>query len=244
MKARFVRLGWENAAQTIGTLYFKPDKPFYFTAGQYTGLTVPHSPADSRGLTRTMTIVSEPSDQLIGITTRFSDRPQSTYKQALLALRPGDAVTLSDAMGDLVLPLDESIPLVFVAGGVGIASYSSMLRYLTRHKDARHITLLYAVRSNSDVIFQDILDEYSAVGTLGAALFTTAHGIDASRWNGAIKSARLTAKDIMAALKPNSQIYLSGGQSMVESLRRELETVHEIEHYRIVFDYFDGYVET
>lgn len=243
MQARFVRLDWENATRTIGTVYFKPDKPFYFTAGQYTDLTVPHDNPDNRGLTRTMTISSSPDDAFIAITTRFDGR-LSTYKRALLDLQPNAAVSLSDAMGDMVLPLDATVPLVFVAGGVGIASYISIARWLRARDDMRQMRLLYAVRDIRDIIFQDVFDDDQFEGHLTKHLFTTDNKTASTVWNGSIKKSRLTAADIVSAMPPESQIYLSGAQSMVESLRAELETTHNVPQYRIAFDYFDGYSET
>jgi ferredoxin-NADP reductase len=191
-----------------------------------------------------MTITTEPSDPLIGITTRFSDLPRSSYKQALLTLEPNAAVGLSDAMGDLVLPLDSTMPLVFVAGGVGIASYVSMVRFLLHRRDARSVTLLYSVRGVKDIVFQDLFDKYAPIGTLEKTLFTTDNKVDGLGWNGTISKSRLTAADIANAAGADAQIYISGSQTMVEHLRSELEGKYGIPQYRIAFDYFDGYVET
>lgn len=240
MRARFVRTIWENEAKTIATLYFRPDRPYYFTAGQYAELAVPHDNPDARGVTRTMTFSSAPADKLIGITTRFM-HPQSSYKQALQDLQPGAIANLTDAMGDMVLPLDSSVPLVFVAGGVGIASYVSMIKWLTETGDKRDITLLYAVRSTDDVIFQTQFDAYTAVGNVKKILFTTDNKADGFIWNGTIRKSRLTAADIIAVTKPDSQIYISGAEQMVEQLRHELQKTYEVEQYRIAFDFFDGY---
>lgn len=242
MKARFVKSQWENEARTILSVILRPDSPYYFTAGQYADLTVPHDNADDRGITRTMTITSSPAETLVKMTLRIPKK-SSTFKQALLDLRPDTPVTLTAAMGDLVLPLDESVPLVFVAGGVAIASFVSMMSWLTEQKDARDITLLYAVRSTDDIIFQDIFDAYAPIGKLNRLLFTTDNKVDSHSWNGSVMKKRLTAQDVMKYVGPDSQIYLSGSESMVSELQQTLQKAFKIPQYRIAFDYFDGYVE-
>lgn len=242
MKARFVRIHWENSAQTIGTVYCTPDKPYYFTAGQYADFSVPHDNPDRRGLTRTMTIVTRPSEKLIGFTTRFG-KNISTYKKALLNLQPGDILNLTDPMGDLVLPLTSTIPLVFVAGGVAVASYISMIRWLTEQNDSRSITVLYAVRSRNDVIFQNDFQAYQDIGTLRQILFTTDPLVTEQEWKNPIESRRITAQDIMRYSSMDAQIYLSGAENMVEQLRHSLENEFKVDQYRIAFDFYEGYTE-
>lgn len=244
MRAAFVRSEWENEARTIASIYFLADQPYYFTPGQYASLSVPHVVPDHRGISRTMTFITSPSDKLLGITTRLSRKNTSTYKQALKVLQPGYRCTLTDAMGDLVLPLDDTIPLVFVAGGVGIASFISMVRWLSERDEKRDVTLLYAVRDVSDIIFQEVFDAYADHGTITKTLFTTDHKIDTYPVKGIVKKARLTSADIVAAMKPEAQIYISGTEKFVDQLVHELQDSYHIPQYRIAFDFFDGYTET
>lgn len=240
MQMRFVRLTWENQARTIGTIYGMPDRPYYFTPGQYAEFGV-RTHASAPNEARTMTITTLPSDKLVGFTTRF-DKVQGPYKQAILDMKPGDPLTITDAMGDLVLPLSSSIPLVFVAGGVAIASYVSMIRWLTEQQDRRDITLLYSVRSAEDIIYTDTFDTYAQIGDLTRVLYTP--DVKApSVWPGSVENKRLTAADIMKFVRPESQIYLSGSEQMVEQLRTALQKHHGIPQYRLAFDYFDGYTE-
>jgi ferredoxin-NADP reductase len=194
-----------------------------------------------------MTLTTLPSDKLVGFTTRF-DRHHSPYKQALLSLKPNDPLTFTDSMGDLVLPLDDSIPLVFVAGGIAISSYVSMIRWLTAQNDKRDVTLLYAVRSMGDIIYTSDFDDYAGVGDLTRVLYTPNVKRDdivgnTGVWPGDIGGTRLTAADVMKYVKPGSQIYLSGTEPMVEQLRQSLQNDFNIPQYRLVFDYFDGYTD-
>ncbi|HSH18402.1 MAG TPA: FAD-dependent oxidoreductase [Candidatus Saccharimonadales bacterium] len=243
MKARFTGLTWENAAHTIATISLQPDHPYFFTAGQYADVTVAHDSTDNRGTTRTMTLSSSPSEKAVRFTTCLSEKNSSTYKRALLNLAPGNQVTITDAMGDMVLPLNESVPLVFVAGGVGIASYVSMVRWLAEQDDRRDITLLYTVRNTGDIIFQETFDAYRSVGNLRTVLYTTDNKVASADWNGQVEMSRLTSTDIASCLQPSSQVYLSGTESMVEQFRKELERDFGVAQYRIVYDYFEGYTD-
>jgi ferredoxin-NADP reductase len=243
MHARFVKHTWQNTGQTTGTFYVQPDKPYYFTAGQYADIGIPHDKPDKRGMTRTMTYSTSPREPLLGFTTKFSPGADSSYKQALLALRPGDIVNLTDAMGDMVLPLDSSIPLVFTAGGLGIASFVSMVKWLTEQNDARKIVLLYAVRSTTDIIFQKEFDEYARIGSVSKVLYTTDHKADSLAWKGTVKKSRLTSSEIASHLTPDSQVYISGAEKMVEQLQQELQKEFNLPQYRLAFDFFEGYTD-
>lgn len=241
MHARFIRLTWENPAQTIATVTLQPDRPYFFTAGQYADITIPYDQPDGRGVTRTMTFSSSPNQKSLSFTTRLDSTSTSTYKKSLQQLRPGDRISLTDSMGDMVLPLDSAVPLVFVAGGIGIASYASMVRWLREQSDIRQATLLYNVSNTSDIIFQELFDEYGNLATVHKALYTTDSKASDSGWTGDIRSVRLTAGDVAAALLPDAQIYISGSESMVGEIRGDLENKYSIPQYRIASDYFDGY---
>lgn len=247
MHAQFISYTWENAARTVATFALQPDKPYFFTAGQYADITIPHNNPDRRGLTRTMSWTSSPNSKQLTFTTKFSapggSPMDSTYKQALLTLKPGDTVTLTDAMGDMVLPLATNTPLVFVAGGLGLASFVSMTRWLREQHDSRHITLLYAVRDVQDVLFQHDFATYATVGTLEQNLYTIDQKADAINWPGTIHNTRLTAEEIMKYAGDEAMVYISGSERMVEQLRTELEQDFKLPQYRLAFDYYDGYTD-
>src|SRR5690349_12906121 len=115
----------EDTADHIKTFWFKPEKPVKYTAGQFTEIYLPHDNADNRGQRRWFTVSSSPTDPMVSITTKFATEHGSTFKQTLAALKPGTPLKLADPMGDFVLPKDPSIPLIFVAGGIGVTPMHS-----------------------------------------------------------------------------------------------------------------------
>src|SRR5579859_2390296 len=110
----------QDEAANIKTFFFKSPQPIQYTAGQYVTLTIPHENPDERGINHWFTLSSAPGQEFVTITTKHAAEHGSTFKEALWALTPGTEVSMSDPLGDFVLPKLVQTPLVFVAGGIGI----------------------------------------------------------------------------------------------------------------------------
>lgn len=216
----------------IRTFRFKPETPFEYIAGQFIEMYLPHENADERGEKHWFTLSSSPTQDFISITTRFSER-SSTFKQTLRALKKGDQITISEPMGDFVLPKDPSIPLVFVAGGIGITPFHSILTWLADTEEERSIQFIHAIRTEDDIIFQDT---FKAVGV--EPIFIVSQPSD--EWGG--ERGTLTGKHILQLTEPlpNALIYVSGPEPMVEDLEKQLHA-EKIPKNRIVLDFFPGY---
>ncbi len=142
-----------------GTMAFQFDKPnnFVFKAGQYINLTLSGSQPQfgpSDGMTHTFSIVSSPSDEEILVTTRMRG---TVFKQALSSLPVGSGVRIEGPIGSFSLHNNTSRPAVFLAGGIGIAPFLSMLSYATQEKLHHPIILFYANRYLEDAAFIDAL---------------------------------------------------------------------------------------
>jgi ferredoxin-NADP reductase len=136
---------------------------FMFLPGQYMEWTLPHAKVDSRGNRRTFTIASSPTEKELRIGIRRNE-PSSSFKNALLALKPGQHIRAAHLGGDFVLPHDSRQSLVFIAGGVGITPFRSMLKYLTDIGQQRAITLLYIASNEQDFVYQEVLGQAAAIG--------------------------------------------------------------------------------
>jgi len=214
----------EEIAPGIWQYWFRPERPVDFVPGQYTDLHLTGVQNDSRGASRTFSFTSLPSDPSVTFILKHFGL-QSPYKQALQSLQAGDEARIDDAMGDLVLPKDPAMPLVFVAGGIGIASYASMLQQLSSLREERDIYLFYALRSRREQIFRELTSAYPLASK-----------------DIIIAPNRLSAEHIKASTPPEALLYLSGSQTFVEGLRADLEALGT-PRSQIVFDYFDGYAE-
>ncbi len=118
--------------------YTKP-ADFFYQAGQYVLWEIPHLSPDNRGTKRLFTIASAPRENQIIFISKFST-PSSTFKQAMLVQDLDAENQISGPLGDFTLPVDKTIPLVFIASGVGCASF----RPLLEEDRSRSITMLYA----------------------------------------------------------------------------------------------------
>jgi ferredoxin-NADP reductase len=162
----------------ITTFYFRPEKPVRYTAGQFAEWAVKHAHPDERGIKRWFTISSSPTDELVSLTTKFSSDKSSSFKKALFKLAPGDKILMSDPMGDFVLPKLTQTPLIFVAGGIGITPFHSILSYLASNREARPIKLLYGVRNEDEIIFQDTFNKAGVHATVVVSEPEAANGAE------------------------------------------------------------------
>lgn len=219
--------------KTIKTYFFKSDLALEYTAGQFIELTIPHDKPDNRGPKRWFTLSSAPTQELLSITTRLTADDGSTFKKKLDQLKAGDQVLASAAMGDFVLPKLLQTELVFVALGIGVTPFLSMLQWLTDTKEKRPIRLIHAVKTEDDIIFQDIFEASAVHATIVVAKPSPA-------WGG--ERGHVAAEMILGLEKPSDDtlIYLSGPEQVVESLTKELVTAG-LRKDQIVGDYFPGY---
>jgi ferredoxin-NADP reductase len=140
-----------------GTMAFQFEKPpdFVFKAGQYIDLTLSGSQhGSSNGLTHTFSIASSPFDEELLVTTRMRN---TVFKQALSFLPIGSGVKIEGPMGSFRLHNNTAGPAVFLAGGIGIAPFLSMLSYAAGEKLRHPIVLFYANRYLEDAAFMSPL---------------------------------------------------------------------------------------
>jgi ferredoxin-NADP reductase len=232
MKAIFDHSNDESA--TIRTFWFKPERKMQYTAGQYTELTLQHDNPDDRGVKRWFTLSSSPNDELVSISTRFAGDKSSTFKKHLFTvLKPGDEVQLEDAMGDFVLPKLTETPVVLVAGGIGITPMHSMLKWIAETHEKRNVRLLWSVRTEDDIIFQDVINASGVPTTINVSEPSPA-------WGG--QRGQLSA-ELILGLEPvndDTLVYLSGPEPMLEALEQDLAK-HDIQKRQLVTDFFPGY---
>lgn len=229
MKATFEHATPET--ENIFSFYFKPEKHLNFTAGQYLELTLPHKNPDNRGIKRWFTISSSPNNSLFSLTTKIV-KHGSTFKKHLLTLKPGQEVLISEPIGDFVLPKFIQTPLIFVAGGIGITPFNSMLQWIHETKEERNIKFIYAVNTEDEIIFQDT---FEAAGQHVTIIVSN----PSDAWGG--EQGPLTADVILGLQKPddNCLIFLCGPEPMVKQIKHELK-MRRVADHQIVSDAFSG----
>ena len=154
MKVSLTKL--EKVAEDIYTFWFTTPKKLNYTAGQFVELYLPHKNKDKRGDKRWFTLSSSPSEEMLAITTKFSKKDGSTFKEAMKKLKKNDKVNISFPMGDFVLPKSKSIPLLFIAGGIGSTPFRSIVKFVDDEGEKRNITMIYAANKKEEVAFLDV----------------------------------------------------------------------------------------
>lgn len=222
----------EDITEHVKTFWFKPEKDLRYEAGQFVELALPHSDPDDRGIRRWFTLSSSPTDDLIAISTKLAIKP-SSFKKHLFGMSKGDVITVSDAMGDFVLPKDKSTPLLFVAGGIGITPAHSMTKWLLDTKEQRAIHLIYAAHSDDELAFRQLFDSYAR---------TVQYIVQEPSFGWTDKVGNITSGDIYDAIISlnNPFVFLSGPEEMVEVFVAELKQ-KGVNPSRLITDYFPGY---
>lgn len=210
-------------------LTFRAKDQVGFTPGQYAELTVPHAGADSRGVRRSFSISSPPkTDGTVSIAVRVPEK-SSTYKKALLDLKPGQRVRGTGFGGDFVLPKDAAVPLLLVAGGIGITPFLSQLR----HHPKRDAVLVYGVTGPEEISYADELASFNVVLVSAER---PDHVPTTWRW----VEAPLLSAELIASAVPDlatRRAYVSGPPVMVNAVRPGLAKRCK----GIKTDYFTGY---
>jgi ferredoxin-NADP reductase len=215
-----------NEFSDVVTFIFQPAEKVTWKAGQYYHYVLHHLPTDDRGSDRWFTIASAPFEEHIQITTRFSEKG-SSFKKKLHDLAIGKKIEVTDVVGKFFVD-DSSKEYVFIAGGIGITPFRSILKQLEHDSQPINVTLLYSNR-DQHIVFKDELETIAKNNpTLKIHYIFSPEHIDE-------KKIRKLVPDF-----ENKQFYISGPEPMVDTLIEMLKTMGIIEE-NIMGDWFPGY---
>jgi ferredoxin-NADP reductase len=211
----------------VKSFIFKPSEPLIWKAGQYLHYMLHHESTDDRGSDRWFTIASAPFERHVMITTRLAKTKGSTFKKNLKDLKIGETIEVSDVDGDFIVT-NKNKDYVFIAGGIGITPFRSILKEMHHAGIPLRVTLLYANR-NAHIVY---LKELEALRKHNPN-FVIHHILSPERIN----------KDMVRKLVPNlkkSLFYVSGAEPMVESVGKMLVGMGILKK-NIKQDWFPGY---
>jgi len=148
----------KQIAENTVEVSFKRPGNFSFRAGQYIQLGMPKLLyLDYKGTSRVFSICSSPNDRgKISIAFRDSG---SGFKQTLLESPIGTGVIIKGPFGFFTFPKNFFRPLIFIAGGIGITPYLSMVRYVAQERIKIFMTLLYANRNKESAAYLEELQD-------------------------------------------------------------------------------------
>lgn len=146
-----------EAAKGIMVFVFEKPAGLIFKPGQYAGFTLINPPAtDAGGITRRFSLLSTPQDTHLSIATRVHENILA-YKRVLNDLSIGSEIKFAGPTGNFTLHEDLSVPAVFIAGGVGITPFYSMIRDAAARNSTQPIYLFYGNQSRHEAAFLDEL---------------------------------------------------------------------------------------
>ncbi len=205
----------KKEAEQIFSLVFDKPEGFNFYPGQYLDVGIIFS------------ISSSPSEDFLMLTYKTGISP---FKKRLATLKKGDLISSSHPAGTVVI--DDSSPIVMMAGGIGIAPHRSMIKWAVDQKLDLPITLIYS-NSDSDFIFKKELDFWQKMyPKLKIHYIVTG------------KEGRLTEEKLQKLSPVTSNLspiyYLAGPPAMVDDFEDILLSLG-IDETSIRTDRFDGY---
>lgn len=219
LKIKDIKQETSNSSSFI----FEKPKEFNFYPGQYLDIELPID--DPHGKTRAFTISSSPTEDFLMITPK---KGISNFKKYLYSLHPGDIISTSHPVGTFIL--DETESAVFLAGGIGITPFRSIINYVLDQKLSTPITLLY-LNSDNNFLFKKELENWQNKLTNLRIIYhpTSTDG-----------PFELTQLETIVQLNVNSTFYLAGPPKMVDNFAKMLLDLG-IDETNIRYDRFDGY---
>ncbi len=225
-------------APGIYDFLFLPDRRLSYVPGQYLELTLGHSQIDSRGNRRYFTVASSPMEEGIRFGVRFYEKP-SSFKRSLAALNVGDKLVAGQLAGEFVLPKDVNEKCVFMASGIGITPFRSMIKSLIDKREVRPITIFYGNTNADEVAYKDIFDKAQhELGIKTVYTITDTANVPAD-WYG--KTGYIDGEMIKNEVPDFLQrrFYISGSHNSVEAIKKTLRKMG-IKNNMIKTDFFPG----
>ncbi|HNR65592.1 MAG TPA: FAD-dependent oxidoreductase [Atribacterota bacterium] len=211
----------------IFSYIFQPEEPVTWQAGQYALYRIPHDNPDNRGEVRIFTVSSPPFKEKLMLTTHYLFEESSSFKKALFAKKVGDEVELVKIDGKFTINNDAQ-KLVFIAGGIGITPFHSILLELEKEKVGKDIILIYSNKDEEHIVFKDTLDNLArGYNRLNIKYIFSPQRADEN-----------LIKETVPVLKERV-FYISGPMRLVKAVEETLYKL-EVDKENVKKDYFPG----
>lgn len=230
----------KRAATENGVVYdfvFTSSEPLTFQPGQYMELTVPHK-SDSRGNRRVFTVASSPGEPQVHFGIKILDQGSSSFKQALMALQPGQQIIGGQLAGSFVLPKEPGSKILCLAGGIGVTPFRSMAQAMIDSQQQRDIKLFYMMMNPQELAYKNV---FVAAAVFGFKTMPVLSGGEVpSDWKGLV--GPLSAEAFQKAVPDlkERRVYISGPPGMVDHYKKILMRAG-VPRTRIITDHFSGY---
>ena len=138
------------ADNTVGVWFERP-VGFDFQPGQFINVALTQ---DETSISHCMTIASAPHEPELLVAARLTG---SMYKNIFEKLKIGDMINFSEPFGSFILQ-ESDRSAFFIAGGIGITPFRSILKKAENQKTNRQFYLFYFNKTKSGATFFDELN--------------------------------------------------------------------------------------
>lgn len=229
----------EEVAQGIESFFFERPSDFEFAAGQYNRWTLPIQAQDGKGNSRLFSISSSPLEKgFLSLTTKLTG---SDFKNGLLNLKETDQIQIFGPLGGFTINEQDLRQRVFIAGGIGVTPYHSILGYLSEKQLNIPIILLASFSTPEEMAFLDGFKKIESKNENIKVIYTATRPEQAKiKWEG--QTGRIDADMIKKYVQniSDSMFYLVGPPAMVEGTKKIL-TEMSITEENIKVEQFTGY---
>jgi len=218
---------------------FKKPEGFAYQSGQTIDLTLIDPPeTDAEGNSRTFSIVTAPHQDHIAIATRVRD---TAFKRTLREMSEGTPLSFQGPFGSFTLHENTARPAVFLAGGIGITPFHSILADASERALPHRVILFYSNRRPEDSAFLPELESFAARDK-NITLVATMTGMEKSAqpWEG--ERGYIDAGMLQRHAPEGSSpiYYLAGPPAMITAMRDMLKS-SGVSGDDIRFEEFAGY---
>lgn len=206
-----------------GTMAFLLEKPagFDFKPGQAMEVKLENpSETDAEGNSRAFSIASAPHEPYVMFATRMRD---SAMKNSLKKIPLGTELQVDGPWGDLKLHTRATRPAVFLAGGIGITPFRSIVLDAAKNKLPHKLWLFYSNHRPEDAPFLEELERAERENPNFKMIATMTNMNKSSRpWRG--KTGFVDKKMLTEAIGDlNAPIYyIAGPGAMLNAMKKML----------------------
>lgn len=214
----------ESTYENIYTFYFKAKKTLKWTPGQH-GIFIIKDKKINRPI-RPFSLASSPCEKYIIISVKINKK-RSEFKQELANMKKGDELIMRGPVGGFYLKNNK--PSLFIAGGIGVTPYRSIMFNLANSNVAEKesINMLY-IDSKNQFLYQEFFNNL----------------LDSPKFNIHYLSKQNNFYDklntYLSNNKNQSQYFVTGPKSLVKSVEKIL-WASGIKRRNIKKDTFIGY---
>ena len=208
----------KSIGKDIIEFVFERPADFSFQSGQHIVLRLPELQfPDKKGPTRIFTIASSESEKELKITTRQTN---SGFKKTLSQMR-GKKVVIMGPKGKMVL--NGSEPVVFIAGGIGITPFISMVKTAVEKNADQKMVLFYSNKTKQNIAYHDFFTQCSETKNVNLVYVPTITGEADSDWTGEYGRINSGFFEKYITKLDDYKFYVCGSPSMVDQMKKELE---------------------